>query len=163
MKKGYEIWKIKMNKLLKLCKKKQEIISYLFWGFLTTIICWGSYSVFIYFFNILKTVELFAVVTSNILSWISATIFAFVTNKIFVFKSKCWQKIILIPEIIKFLSTRFVTGILEMILVPVLVFIGLNQTVFGVQGMFSKIIVSVLIVILNYILSKIFIFKKTPR
>lgn len=152
-----------MNKLLVLIRKNEEIVLYIFWGILTTIVSWGSYSVFIYLLNCLQFSEIFSVVISNIFSWVSATIFAFATNKIFVFKSKSWQRKVLIPEAIKFVSTRAFTGALELVLVPILVFMGLNQTIYGVQGMLSKVIVSVFVVILNYIFSKMFIFKSSLK
>lgn len=152
-----------MKKLLALAKKNEELISYLFWGVLTTVVSWGSYSLFIWFLQRFQLAEIFAVSVSNVLSWLSATVFSFVTNKLFVFNSKSWKSSIFIPEAIKFVTTRLATGALEMILVPGLVLIGLNQTIFGVQGMLSKILVSIFVVILNYIFSKIFIFKNTQK
>ena len=152
-----------MNNVLAIMKKHREIISYLFWGVLTTVVSWGSYSLFIYLFHSLQWFETYDVTVANILSWFSATIFAFVTNKIFVFESKVWKRSVVVPEATKFVSTRIVTGLLEMVLVPVLVAVGLDQSVFGIEGMVSKIIVSLFIVALNYVFSKIFIFKnKTP-
>lgn len=150
-----------IKKLLALAKKNEELISYVFWGGLTTVVSWGSYTLFALLFANLP--EVFAVTVSNALSWIAATVFAFVTNKLFVFKSKSWQKTVFLPEAIKFVTTRLATGALELLLVPALVFIGLNQTLLGVQGMVSKILVSILVVILNYIFSKIFIFKNTQE
>lgn len=152
-----------MNKLFALLKKHEEIISYLFWGVLTTVVSWGSYSLFMYAFHSLQLFETSDVTISNILSWICAAVFAFVTNKIFVFKSKEWERSVLLPEAVKFFSTRIVTGIMEIILVPALVFVGLDQTVFGIEGMVAKILVSVLVVLLNYVFSKIFIFKNTKN
>ncbi len=144
-------------------KKHREIISYLFWGVLTTVVSWGSYSLFIYLFHSLQWFETYDVTVANILSWFSATIFAFVTNKIYVFESKIWKRSVVVPEATKFVSTRIVTGLLEMVLVPVLVAAGLDQSVFGIEGMVSKVIVSLFIVALNYVFSKIFIFKnKNP-
>ena len=94
------------------------------------------------------------------MSWLCATAFAFVTNKLWVFRSKSWNKKIVFTELSKFVSARMATGIFELIAVPLLVKIGLNQTILDVEGMFSKILVSIIVVILNYLLSKIFIFKK---
>ena len=148
-----------MNKLLALMKKYREIMSYLFWGVLTTVVSWGSYSLFIFLFHQLGLFETYDVTIANILSWFTATVFAFVTNKVYVFESRDWNRAIVLPEAAKFVSTRLVTGSLEIILVPVLVAIGLDQTIFGVEGMLSKMIVSIVIVLLNYVFSKIFIFK----
>lgn len=148
-----------MNKLFASIKNKAEIINYLFWGVLTTIVSWGSYSLLMRFLDGFQITEVLSVAMSNIFSWLCAVVFSFATNKIFVFKSKSWKKDVFVPEAVKFVTTRFATGALELILVPALVFIGLNQTIFNIEGMLSKVVVSLLVVILNYIFSKIFIFK----
>jgi putative flippase GtrA len=156
-----------MERILELLKKYRELISYLFWGVMTTIISWGSYSIFALLFKRqIHEVSLFGVqmsvvvLVSNILSWVCAFLFAFVTNKLWVFESKSWKPAVCIPEFGKFFSARALTGVLEIIAVPLLVTLGLNQTIFGVEGMVAKVIVSVAVVVLNYIFSKLFIFKK---
>lgn len=138
--------------LCKLYHTYKEAIDYLFWGGMTTVVSWGSYSIFV-----LLGASVF---WGNVLSWVCAVLFAFVTNKLWVFQSKSWAGDVLLPELGKFLSSRVATGIFEMIAVPALVAIGLNQTIFGIDGMVSKVLVSVVVVILNYILSKLFVFKK---
>lgn len=148
-----------MNKIFTYIKKQSEIISYLFWGVCTTVVSWGSYTLLMCFLDDFQVLEVVAVMISNVFSWVCAVIFSFVTNKIFVFKSKSWKKDVFVQEAVKFVTTRFVTGALEIVLVPALVFVGLNQKVFGIDGMLSKIVVSIFVVILNYICSKIFIFK----
>lgn len=143
----------------KLFLKHKEIIAYLFWGILTTIVSWGSFSLFSIVFNAFITKITTIVFLANLLSWICATIFAFVTNKIWVFHSRSWCVSVAVPELTKFISSRMVTGGFELVAVPLLVKFGLNQTVFGIEGMLSKITVSVIVVILNYVISKVFIFK----
>ena len=130
----------------------KEAIDYLFWGGMTTVVSWGSYSAFV----LLGA----GVFWGNVLSWICAVLFAFVTNKLWVFQSKSWAGNVMLPELGKFLSSRVATGVFEMAAVPALVALGLNQTIFGIEGMVSKVLVSVVVVILNYILSKLFVFKK---
>ena len=130
----------------------REIISYLFWGGMTTIVSWGSYSLFVL---ILKSVTV-----SNILSWICAVLFAFITNKIWVFRSRIWSLTVVLPEFWKFIAYRLATGALEIIGVPFLVKIGLNQQIFGIDGIVAKVLVSVAVVILNYVSSKLSVFKK---
>lgn len=144
-----------IQKLCKLYHTYQEAIDYLFWGGMTTVVSWGSYSLFVLLLQGLDSVVFWA----NILSWVCAVLFAFITNKLWVFNSKSWAAGILFPELTKFLSSRVATGVFEMIAVPTLVAIGLNQTILGIDGMVSKILVSVVVVILNYILSKLFVFK----
>lgn len=155
-----------MEKITALIKKYQEIISYLFWGGMTTIVSWGSYSLFaVLFKNQISMIELFGmemsivVLVSNILSWVCAFLFAFVTNKLWVFKSKSWKAEVCLPEFGKFFSARALTGVMEIVLVPLMVSLGLDQTIFGIEGMVAKVIVSVAVVILNYVFSKLFIFK----
>lgn len=155
-----------MKKILGLLKEYREIISYLFWGVMSTIVSWGTYGIFVLIFK--KNVEIIVlfgiemsivVMVSNVLSWACAVAFAFVVNKLWVFESKSWKSNIWFPEFWKFLSARIVTGLLEIVGVPLLVAIGLNQTIFGIAGMLSKVFVSVIVVILNYVFSKLFIFK----
>jgi len=148
-----------MKKLCKLYNQYREAIDYLFWGGMTTVVSWGSYSLFVVLLGSSALTETSMVFWANILSWVCAVIFAFVTNKLWVFQSKSWAGNVLLPELTKFLSSRVATGIFEMIAVPALVAIGLNQTIFGIEGMVSKVLVSVVVVILNYILSKLFVFK----
>ncbi|MDE6759070.1 MAG: GtrA family protein [Lachnospiraceae bacterium] len=155
-----------MKIIFEYMRKYKEIISYLFWGVMTTMVSWSSYSLFALLlknqgtsFAIMGVHTSMVVLVSNILSWICAVLFAFVTNKLWVFCSKSWEIKVFVPEFGKFISTRLVTGVLEIVLVPLLVGIGLNQTILGIEGMAAKVAVSVLIVVLNYIFSKIFIFK----
>ena len=143
--------------------KYTEIINYLFWGVLTTVVSWGSFSLFSIIFNTFLKKTTLVVFLANLLSWVCATIFAFVTNKLWVFQSKSWSASVAVPELAKFVSSRMVTGGFELVAVPLLVKLGLNQTVFGIEGMLSKIIVSIVVVILNYLISKIFIFKQPKK
>ena len=164
MNKEFGNWKGKLNKMnliKKLFIKYREVIDYLFWGILTTVVSWCSFGLFSISFNaVIKNTVSAAKNCANILSWLCATAFAFVTNKLWVFRSKSWNKKIVFTELSKFVSARMATGIFELIAVPLLVKIGLNQTILDVEGMFSKILVSIIVVILNYLLSKICIFKK---
>lgn len=155
-----------MKKIKDLLQQYREVISYLFWGVMTTAVSWLSYSVFALLFQgQVSEVKLFGmemsmvVLIANILSWICAISFAFVVNKLWVFQSKSWKSSVWLPEFWKFLSARIVTGILEIFVVPLLVGMGLNQTIFGVEGMVAKLIVSVAVIVLNYVFSKLFIFK----
>lgn len=146
-------------------EKYWEPLSYLFWGGMTTLVSWGSYSAFAYLFEkydreiVLFGIDMsFAVVLANIWSWVCAVGFAFVTNKIWVFRSRSWKPDIVWKELGKFVSARLITGLFEMAAVPVLVGIGMNQTIFGIEGLAAKVCVSVLVVLLNYIFSKLLVF-----
>lgn len=140
--------------------KYKEIIMYLIFGVLTTVVSWGSYAIFEKAFKaaIIDTNVLVAV--ANVLSWVVAVLFAYITNKLFVFESKSFRPTVVFKEIGLFVGSRLISGAVEWIGVPFLVWVGLNQTIFGVEGMVAKVLVSVIVVILNYILSKLIVFKK---
>ena len=126
--------------------KYKEIINYLIVGGLTTMVSILSYA-------------LFKLVISNyivctILSWIVAVLFAYVTNRIFVFNSKDKK---IVKEFIKFLSCRVLTLLIEVLAMFVLV------DLLKLDDLISKIVVQFIIVILNYILSKIIVFKEENK
>ena len=157
-----------MKRIKELYLKHREVVDYLFWGVMTTLVSFITYSVFVILLSLgLKNAEIslfgmsfsLSVTVANILSWICAVLFAFITNKLFVFKSKSLESAVFLPELAKFISARVLTGVLEMVGVPLLVSLGLGMTVFGIEGAISKIVVTVLVIILNYVFSKIFIFK----
>ncbi|MBQ2824645.1 MAG: GtrA family protein [Clostridia bacterium] len=139
--------------------KYKEIIMYLIFGVLTTVVSWGSYALFEMMFKaaIIDTEVLVAV--ANVLSWVAAVLFAYITNKLFVFDSKSFKPTVVFKEMGLFVGSRLISGAVEWVGVPLLVWIGLNQTIFGIEGMVAKVLVSVIVVILNYILSKLLVFK----
>ncbi|MBQ8572462.1 MAG: GtrA family protein [Ruminococcus sp.] len=140
--------------------KHKEIIMYLIFGVLTTLVSWGSYALFESVFEkaIVDTNVLVAV--ANVLSWVAAVLFAYITNKLFVFESRSFKPTVIFKEIGLFVGSRLASGAVEWVGVPFLVWIGLNQTIFGIEGMLAKVLVSIIVVILNYILSKLIVFKK---
>lgn len=155
-----------MEKIVKILQQHREVLSYLFWGVMTTLVSWLSYSIFAILFkkqaSVIRLFDLemsMTVFWANLISWVCAILFAFVVNKLWVFESKSWKKSVWLPEFWKFVSARIATGILEIFVVPLLVNFGLNQIIFGVEGLLAKVLVSVVVVILNYVLSKLFIFK----
>lgn len=147
-----------MDKLKKIIENHREIIAYLFWGGMTTVVSWGSYALFSVILNRLFT-DSTSITIANILSWICAVTFAFVTNKIWVFNSKSWEYRVWWSEMTKFVAARIATGILEMVSVPLAFKLGLDISIFGIKGMGAKIIINIIVVILNYVMSKAFVFK----
>ncbi len=125
-----------------------EVIRYLVMGGLTTVVSWGTYALFA------KNLGM-GITASNILSWVCAVIFAYLTNKVWVFHSYSWKIGFVLREVALFISARLMTGVIEMAGVPLLVKAGLNQKLFGVKGMLAKVAVSILVVILNYVFSKL--------
>lgn len=155
------------EKIINLYNKYREIIVYIFWGGMSTVVGWGSYIIFasllsgnVSDIHLLSMTISVTVFVANVLSWIFAVAFAFYTNKVFVFQSKSWKMDIWVGECLKFVGARIATGVLEIFGVPFLVAIGLNQKIFGIEGIVAKITVSVAVVALNYVFSKLFIFKK---
>ena len=131
-----------------LINKYGEIIRYLIIGALTTVI-----SLIIYYgltLTILDAKVPLELQIANILSWIGAVIFAYFTNKYYVFKDNRKDK----TGIIKFFSSRIVTLLLDMLLMYILV------TKLGFNDKIIKIIVQVIVIVGNYVLSKFFVFKK---
>lgn len=133
--------------------KYKEVILYIVFGGLTTLVNWAVYTPLVHYTNA-------GIAISNAAAWIVSVVFAFITNKLWVFESKSTKAKLLIKELFSFVASRAVTGAMEIICVPLLVKIGLDQTIFGIEGAWSKLIVSVAVVILNYIFSKLIIFKK---
>lgn len=147
-----------MQKVKKLLVKYKEIILYIIFGVLTTAVSFLSYGILTKLIHFQS--EIAGIAVSNVISWVCAVLFAFVTNKIWVFESLTGSAKTVLSELWKFIAARILTGVLEWFGVPFLVYIGLNQTVFGIKGMLSKLTVSVAVVILNYVFSKIFVFRK---
>lgn len=131
----------------KLIEKYWDILTYLFFGVLTTVV---NYLVYLPCYNILG----WSAGISNILAWIISVAFAFVTNKPFVFKSHDWSWNVVWPELCKFLGCRIGSGVLETAILMVAVdWLQWNGNVW-------KLITAVLVIILNYIGSKFLVFKK---
>ncbi|MBQ2863413.1 MAG: GtrA family protein [Clostridia bacterium] len=149
-----------MNSIKELYKKYKEIVDYLFWGVMSTVVSWGTYALFSLVFGTLSENVVLTTTLANALSIACAVAFAYVANKLWVFGSKSWAREVVVPELTKFLSARAVTAVIEMAGVPLLIALGLGMSVFGIDGMIAKVIVSVVVVLLNYIFSKLFIFKK---
>ncbi len=141
----------KFSTLRNLFFKHKELIMYCVFGVTTTVVNWLIYSLCVRGLGLNLYV-------SGIVAWIVAVIVAFVTNKLWVFESKSWEPLLLLKEVIAFVGGRVLTGVLEVIAVPALVDWGLDITLFNVEGLPAKIIVSMVIVILNYILSKFIAF-----
>ena len=123
--------------------KNEELWNYLIVGGLTTAVAIGSYALFI-------SLSIHYIL-ANILSWVLAVIFAYFTNRWFVFKSTEKNKI---KEFIVFSSSRILTLVIE----TGLLFILIDLVNFGEFS--SKVIGQVVVLILNYIISKLVVFKK---
>ncbi len=95
--------------------------------------------------------------TAGLIAWLAAVLFAYVTNRNFVFSERAKGKKAVLGEFGRFMGARVLTGIIEIFLVPVLVIIGLTAKILGLDV--AKLIVSVIVIVLNYIFSKLLVFK----
>ena len=140
-----------MIKLKNLYKKYKEIINYLIIGGLTTVVSLATFYIVRIFF--LTNDTQLDIQISNIISWFFAVLFAFITNKKYVFESKKEGKEKLI-EMIKFYLSRITTLLIDMATMWLL------TAPLNINDKISKIIVQFIIVVLNYVFSKIFVFNK---
>ena len=134
----------------------REIIMYLIVGGATTVINWGSYYLFTDFLS-------FELNVANITSWIISVTFAFFTNKLYVFQSKHLDMKTMTKEFSAFVGSRIFTGIIAWILFPILLYLGIDRFIIETPGMLAKIITSVVEIVLNWVLSKYFVFRKKPE
>ena len=136
-----------LQKIRALVEKYWDIVTYLIFGVLTTVV---NYLVYLPIYNLLGA----SAVVSNAIAWVAAVAFAFLTNKPFVFKSHDWSAKTVLPELSKFVGCRVASGVLETLILLLAV------DILGWNGNIWKIITSVLVVILNYVASKLLVFRK---
>ena len=139
--------KIGLKKLADWYREHREGMRYLVFGLLTTLLN-------LLIFTICVRIIKIPVLISTIISWIIAVLFAYVTNKLYVFDSKVIQKKELAREIISFFNARIVTLVIETVFLwATVIKLGLNEII-------MKIIVNIIVIVLNFVFSKIFIFKE---
>ena len=136
-----------VQKIKNLVQKHWNILSYLFFGGLTTVV---NYLVYLPCYNLLNL----SAAVSNAIAWAVAVAFAYLTNKPFVFRSHDWSLKTVVPELTKFVTCRIGSGLLE----TGILFLCVDLLAWN--GNVWKLITSVLVVILNYIASKLLVFKK---
>lgn len=134
----------------------KEIGLYLFYGICTTIINYFTFGFFYkYFFHELPLV-------ANSIAFVAATLFAYVTNKLFVFKSYEWNLKVLVPEVFSFVSARVLSFIFEQVglYLSIQYLFVEGFTILGMDRvMIFKVILSLIVVVINYFISKLVIFK----
>jgi len=136
-----------ISRIKELIREHWEILVYLVFGVLTTVV---NYIVYLPCYNLLHI----SAGVSNIIAWVAAVIFAFVTNKPFVFKSHDWSAKVLLPELAKFVSCRVASGVLE----TAILFVTVDLLLWN--GNWIKVLTSIFVVILNYVGSKLLVFRK---
>lgn len=138
-----------VEKIKVLCKKYEEIIAYLIVGVLNTLVSWAAW--FACAFTILDAEVVWQNVVLSIISWVVGVVFGYFMNRIFVFKSKEPN---MLKEFLQFSGGRVSTWILDAVMMVLMV------NILSINESFSKIFVSVLVMIGNYLISKLFVFKK---
>lgn len=128
-------------------KKNKEILLYIFFGGLTFIVSIASYA----FFNIQIG---WNALVANIGSWILSVAFAYVTNRIWVFDSNASTVAGFMKEITSFVGGRVATLMIEELILFILI------TNLGMNSMLIKVIAQIIVIVLNYVISKLIVFKK---
>ena len=136
-----------IKKVWNLFLRYKEVILYLFFGGCTTVINIVTYGLLYGLMHV-------ANVPSTIIAWVVSVLFAFYTNRRFVFESKQTGTAARWREFVSFFGCRVLTGALDVVIM------ALAVDVMGWNGLVWKVISNVLVIILNYIASKFFIFKK---
>ena len=124
-----------------------EVIRYGIVGVLTTVVSWGSLWLLCYPFG-------WDPYMANVASILLAVIFAYAVNKLFVFRTHCENAFVLVREMLSFFAARGLTMILEDVGFRV------AHGVMQLSPMLSKIMISVFVLVANYVLSKLFVFRK---
>lgn len=133
------------NKCKEYLEKYRELLLYGIFGVLTTLINIVVYSLCYERIGISN-------VASNVVAWILSVLFAFITNKIWVFDSKSMEVSVLLKEAVSFFGCRLATGLLDLAIMYVTV------DVMAWNSMLMKCISNVIVIVVNYIASKLVIF-----
>lgn len=136
-----------MEKIVNLYRKNKEIINYLIFGVLTTLVN-------IIVFTLCADQIHIQYLISNVIAWVASVLFAYVTNRKWVFDSHSNS---IGKEMGKFFSSRLATLGLDMIVMWLLV------DLLTTNNVFAKVVANVLVVVANYILSKLIVFKKEAK
>lgn len=121
-------------------------MAYLFFGVCTTAVNTISY------YACARWLD-FPTIASTVIAWILAVVFAFVTNKLFVFESHTWEWRVFVKEAASFFLCRIATGMLDIIIM----FVGVD--ICGLFDLGVKVLSNVVVIILNYIASKLLVFR----
>ena len=136
-----------MELIIKIYRKYKEAIDYLFWGGVAFVL---SMVLFYVFANVMDIYEQIA----NILSWIICVIFTYLTNRIFVFQSKVKGIKKIFKEFKDFVTARLLTLVMENVILFVMI------DLLTINNMVSKLVGQFVVIVSNYFLSKLWIFKK---
>ncbi len=133
-----------------LFRRYKSFIAYVFFGICTTLVNLFCYRLFYFVLGISN-------VPSTVIAWLFAVLFAFITNKLWVFESKSFAITTLLPELVKFFICRVATGLLDVLIM----WIAVDKMKWN--AMAWKLISNVLVIVLNYVASKLVIFVKRGK
>ncbi len=136
--------------LADLFKKYKSFIFYAFFGVCTTLVNLLFYRLFYFVLGISN-------VPSTVIAWFFAVLFAFITNKLWVFDSKSFEITTFLPELVKFFICRIATGLLDVLIM----WLAVDKMKWN--AMAWKLISNVLVIVLNYAASKLVIFVKRGK
>ncbi len=142
-----------MKRLTELIGKYKQTILYLIFGVATTAVNLATYTVFVELLSVEMTI-------SNTIAWVVGVVFAFFTNRRYVFESRETGALAITKQFLSFTAGRAVSGVIEITLPTLLFNLGLTVELFGVEGSVAKISVSIIVIILNYVFSRFLVFKK---
>ena len=136
-----------MQKMLKLYNRYRSFVLYVFFGVCTTIINIAAYTLCARVFGM-------GTVSANVTAWIAAVAAAYITNKIWVFESRAWTTKAVIYEIATFAACRATIGAMDVAIMYV------SVDLLGFQDIMMKVISNALVIVLNFLFSKLVIFKR---
>ena len=136
-----------INKVKELYYKHMQMVNYIFFGGLTTFVNFVTYFVALRLLNIPN-------VPSNLIAWLVSVLFAFVVNKLYVFKSMSWEIRLIIFELFSFVSVRILTGALD----TFIMYLGVDVMHYNV--LLIKIIANIIVLLTNYFGSILIIFRR---
>lgn len=145
-----------MKKIVEVYKKYEEIINYLIIGVLTTVVNLAvKYALL---FTVLNASDATQLQIAVVISWVVACIFAYITNRKIVFKSKSKK---ILKEFTAFVSARLFTLFLEMLIM--FVFVTLLKLNSNLWVVIWSLVAQIVVIVVNYVLSKLVIFKKEKK
>ncbi len=131
----------------KLGRKYKDVIPYILFGVLTTLVNIIVYWIFAHPLHL-------HVMISTIVAWVASVLFAYITNRIWVFHSTATTSVAILKEVIAFFSCRLATGVLDWVCMYVFV------DLLAWNDLLVKCGANVLVIVLNYVASKVLIFRK---
>ena len=152
-----------METIRALLHKHRELVSYVFWGVMTTVVNYVTY------FLLTEGLQIYYL-SSNVIAWAVSVLFAYFVNKLYVFQSRNWAWRVALRELWQMAASRvFTLGLETAILWFFVDTLHFGDAVIQLTADISihgdavvKLAANVVVVVVNYVLSKFIIFKKNP-